>query len=103
MKLNGTRCISRSAVKASYRINENFQTWKSSSKTQEFLQKIADLVGKLIEELVILDVSEGSTVVTLAIPTTGDSESASIKQKLGSSSPAGFDVLSSSFGIYYDD
>lgn len=99
-RLTDFTCADMFNVVYEYRIDFNYGTFLSSSKSDEFISELASFLGISVSNIHVTELYEGSTVVAGSIDTSGQNQANSIQSQLGGF-VSGFTILSSSSSVYY--
>lgn len=106
MRLFGSRCAGIYTVGYEIKLNIIYSTFLSDSQSGKFIKLLSDILKVDSNDNYINYIKEGSTIIGGTVSTSGASSASSIASTmsgLGSSSIAGFPILSSTSTIYYGD
>ena len=87
-----------------FKLNVDYYEFLEKSGMMTFVENVAEILGVDMDLIIINDVSEGSTDVDGVISVTDEDEANSNVDTLENNLDGlGYDVLSSSINVYYDD
>jgi hypothetical protein len=85
-----------------YKLDFDYNTFLANSESDNFINKIASITGVSSNDTYINSITQGSTVVSGSVSTSGSSSAQQIQQSL-STGTTGYTVLSQSATVYYGD